>query len=87
MDSNIESAFKPSGKLTPVEGGIIHWQKQGSGPSLVLIHGLLGNSNNFNELAKNSIKDCVDMAEMLIKIKKRVKLAACQFGRYIFIGF
>lgn len=52
MDSNIESAFKPSGKLTPVEGGIIHWQKQGSGPSLVLIHGLLGNSNNFNELAK-----------------------------------
>ena len=52
MDSSIESAFRPSGKLTPVEGGIIHWQKQGNGPSLLLIHGLLGNSNNFNELAK-----------------------------------
>ncbi|MDY6974916.1 MAG: alpha/beta hydrolase [Pseudomonadota bacterium] len=52
MDSSIESSFRPSGKLTPVEGGIIHWQKQGNGPSLVLIHGLLGNSNNFNELAK-----------------------------------
>ncbi len=52
MDSSIESSFRPSGKLTPVEGGIIHWQKQGNGSSLVLIHGLLGNSNNFNELAK-----------------------------------
>ena len=52
MDGNIESAFTPAGKLTPVSGGIIHWQKQGSGPSLLLIHGLLGNSNNFNELAK-----------------------------------
>ncbi|MBT3134424.1 alpha/beta hydrolase [Alteromonas sp. ALT199] len=52
MDSNIESAFRPLGKLTPVQGGIIHWQKQGDGPALVLIHGLLGNSNNFHELAK-----------------------------------
>ena len=52
MDSSIESAFTPSGKLTPVEGGIIHWQKQGNGPALVLVHGLLGNSNNFIELAK-----------------------------------
>lgn len=52
MDSSIETAFSPSGQLTPVEGGIIHWQKQGNGPSLVLIHGLLGNSNNFSELAK-----------------------------------
>lgn len=52
MDSSIESAFRPTGKLTPVEGGIIHWQKQGNGPSLVLIHGLLGNSNNFIDLAK-----------------------------------
>lgn len=52
MDSSIESAFWPTGKLTPVEGGIIHWQKQGNGPSLVLIHGLLGNSNNFIDLAK-----------------------------------
>jgi hypothetical protein len=42
---------------------------------------------HFNELAKNPIKDCVDMAEMLFKIEKRVKLAACQFGRHIFIGF
>ena len=52
MDSSIESAFTPSGELTPVDGGIIHWQKQGNGPALVLIHGLLGNSNNFHELAK-----------------------------------
>ncbi|WP_394222356.1 alpha/beta fold hydrolase [Alteromonas gracilis] len=52
MDSSIETAFTPKGQLTPVEGGIIHWQKQGSGPPLVLIHGLLGNSNNFSELAK-----------------------------------
>ena len=52
MDNNIESAFTPAGKLTPVLGGIIHWQKQGNGPVLILIHGLLGNSNNFNALAK-----------------------------------
>ena len=39
MDNNIESAFTPAGKLTPVSGGIIHWQKQGNGPALILIHG------------------------------------------------
>lgn len=52
MDNNIESIFTPTGKLTTVSGGIIHWQKQGNGPALILIHGLLGNSNNFNALAK-----------------------------------
>ena len=34
MDSNIEASFTPSGKLTPVDGGIIHWQKQGNGPDV-----------------------------------------------------
>ncbi len=37
MDSNIEASFTPSGKLTPVDGGIIHWQKQGNGPYIPLI--------------------------------------------------
>lgn len=51
VDKKIEQNFFAPGKLTPVEGGTIHWQKQGSGPALVLIHGLLGNSANFFKLA------------------------------------
>ena len=51
VDKGIEKNFSPSGKLTTVNGGIIHWQVQGNGPNLVLIHGLLGNSRNFAALA------------------------------------
>ena len=51
IDKKIEQNFFATGKLTHVEGGTIHWQMQGSGPALVLIHGLLGNSANFSKLA------------------------------------
>ncbi|BFT31837.1 alpha/beta fold hydrolase [Alteromonas sp. D210916BOD_24] len=51
IDSGIDDAFTPSGHITPVTGGTIHWQKQGHGPALILIHGLLGNARNFSELA------------------------------------
>jgi pimeloyl-ACP methyl ester carboxylesterase len=51
IDKGIEQSFSPSGKLTTVSGGIIHWHVKGKGPNLVLIHGLLGNSKNFGELA------------------------------------
>ena len=42
------SAENPrKGKLTKVEGGKIHWIDEGSGPPVVLIHGLGGNLHNF----------------------------------------
>lgn len=52
VDRNIESQFSPPGKLTTVTGGVIHWQVCGSGPAIVIVHGLLGNSKNFYELAE-----------------------------------
>lgn len=52
VDRGIEKSFSPSGKLTIVEGGTIHWHVQGKGPNLILIHGLLGNSKNFSALAE-----------------------------------
>jgi pimeloyl-ACP methyl ester carboxylesterase len=51
IDKSIESQFSPPGKLTTVNGGVIHWQVSGSGPAIILVHGLLGNSRNFYELA------------------------------------
>lgn len=35
------------GKMTKVNGGNIHWVEQGVGKSIVMIHGLGGNLNNF----------------------------------------
>lgn len=52
VDRGIDSAFTPEGRITSVTGGTIHWQKQGEGPALILIHGLLGNGKNFAELAE-----------------------------------
>lgn len=51
VDKKIEKSFFAPGKLTTVKEGTIHWQQQGSGPALILIHGLLGNSANFANLA------------------------------------
>ncbi len=56
IDTSIENRFSPPGKLTTVDGGIIHWNVQGDGPSIVLIHGLLGNAGNFIELASTLAK-------------------------------
>lgn len=50
IDSKLERQFQPSGSFTEVEGGSIHWYKQGSGPNLILIHGLAGSGLNFSTL-------------------------------------
>ena len=47
----------PTGKFTEVTGGKIHWTDTGEGETILLLHGLGGNSHNFNymipELAKH----------------------------------
>ncbi|MCU7553422.1 alpha/beta fold hydrolase [Alteromonas sp. ASW11-19] len=48
VDDKIRQHFPPSGQLLPVTGGTIHWQESGSGPPVVLIHGLSGNLHNFS---------------------------------------
>ena len=50
-DKKIEREFQPPGSFTPVSGGEIHYTQQGSGPALILIHGLAGNALNFSRLA------------------------------------
>lgn len=42
-----EQAAPPTGKFVLVEGQRLHYDDRGSGPTLVLIHGLAGNSRNF----------------------------------------
>jgi len=45
--ARVERQNPPAGKSTRVKGGLIHWTESGSGPPLVLIHGLGGNLHNF----------------------------------------
>lgn len=51
-DNTLLDRFPPTGTVTPVAGGSIHWSKSGSGPAVVLIHGLAGNKHNFAALEK-----------------------------------
>lgn len=51
-NQSLNTQFPAIGRITPVNGGEIHWHEQGSGPVVVLIHGLSGNLQNFTALAK-----------------------------------
>jgi pimeloyl-ACP methyl ester carboxylesterase len=42
-----EASNPRKGKLTKVTGGSIHWMDEGTGPAVVMIHGLGGNLQNF----------------------------------------
>ncbi|HUL33242.1 MAG TPA: alpha/beta hydrolase [Candidatus Eisenbacteria bacterium] len=44
----VEKALPPSGKFVQVEGARIHYWEKGSGPAIVLVHGLGGQSLNFS---------------------------------------
>ena len=55
-DREIKARFPATGKMTPLPGGIIHWTAQGSGPNVVLVHGLAGNKHNFSDLEKSLSK-------------------------------
>ncbi|MEW9799251.1 alpha/beta fold hydrolase [Alteromonas sp. CYL-A6] len=51
-DSALARAFPAQGQITAVPGGTIHWTVNGSGPAVVLVHGLAGNMHNFYALEK-----------------------------------
>jgi pimeloyl-ACP methyl ester carboxylesterase len=46
----IEKAFPPRGEWIDVEGERIHYRRIGQGPAIVLVHGLGGQSKNFDYL-------------------------------------
>lgn len=52
------SASSPRhGKMTKVKGGKIHWTDEGSGPAIVMIHGLGGNLQNFTYALSSELSD------------------------------
>lgn len=46
----VEKSFPPRGEWVEVEGERIHYRRMGQGPAIVLVHGLGGQSGNFNYL-------------------------------------
>ena len=46
----IERAFRPPGDFIEVDGERLHYRSLGDGPPLVLVHGLAGESRNFDYL-------------------------------------
>ena len=45
------------GKLTPVNGGKIHWIEEGQGPPILMVHGLGGNLHNFTYALAKQLSD------------------------------
>lgn len=64
IDKKIKENYLPKGSFTSVDGGKIHYIKQGNGPTLILIHGLAGNALNFsrltNVLSQHYTVYCID---------------------------
>jgi pimeloyl-ACP methyl ester carboxylesterase len=46
----VEKSFPPTGEWIEVEGERIHYRQMGRGPAIVLVHGLGGQSKNFDYL-------------------------------------
>ena len=53
----VEAALPPLGRFVDVDGCRIHYLEQGSGPTLLLIHGLSGNMRNFAHSLVERLKD------------------------------
>src|SRR5579863_7408748 len=53
----VEKALPPLGRFIDVEGGRIHYLDQGSGPTLLLIHGLGGQMRNFTHSLLERLKN------------------------------
>lgn len=47
LSRRIEATAPPQGRFIDIDGNSIHYLDQGSGPVLVLVHGLGGNAHNF----------------------------------------
>ena len=53
----VEKALPPVGRFIDVDGGRIHYLEQGSGPTLVLIHGLGGQMRHFTHSLLDRLKN------------------------------
>ncbi len=53
----VERALPPLGRFVEIDGGRIHYLEQGSGPTLLLIHGLTANMRNFTHSLVERLKD------------------------------
>jgi len=59
-EAKTERAFPPEGRFVTVEGQRLHVVEMGTGPDLILIHGLSGNARDMSfrmgpELAKHTV--------------------------------
>ena len=52
----VEKALPPLGRFVEVDGGRIHYLEAGSGPTLLLIHGLGGQMRNFTHSLLERLK-------------------------------
>jgi pimeloyl-ACP methyl ester carboxylesterase len=52
----VEKALPPCGRFAEIDGGRIHYLDEGSGPPLVLIHGLGGQMHNFTHSLLDRLK-------------------------------
>jgi len=53
-----EALAPPSGRFVEVDGARLHYLDRGSGPVVVLVHGLAGNLRNFNGLVDKLAATC-----------------------------
>lgn len=53
----VEKLVPSTGNITPVDRGTIHWDVEGQGPPVVLIHGLTGQLRNFTYALSGLLAD------------------------------
>jgi pimeloyl-ACP methyl ester carboxylesterase len=53
-----EALAPPTGRLIDVDGARLHYRDRGTGPAVVLVHGLGGNLRNFNALVDKLAATC-----------------------------
>ncbi len=56
-EAEAEAAYPPTGRIIDVGGTAVHAHVEGSGPDLVLIHGLSGNARDFTFSLVEKLKD------------------------------
>ena len=59
----------PTGKFTEVTGGKIHWTDTGEGETILLLHGLGGNSHNFNYMILNKELSSTIFNQLFLKMR------------------
>src|SRR5580658_10870076 len=52
----VEKALPPQGRFIEVDGARIHYLDEGSGPTLLLVHGLAGQMRNFTHALLDRLK-------------------------------